>query len=61
MYDSSGFIEWLNDLPDTLGEDETGPTWGELGLKPDSPQSAKDAYTQYLQDKKQATQKGTKL
>jgi len=43
------FYEWLNEYPDDLGEDKD-MSWEELGLKPDAPQSAKDAFNEYLQE-----------
>jgi len=43
------FYDWLNDYPDDLGEDED-MSWEELGLKPDAPQEAKDAFNEYLKE-----------
>jgi len=43
------FYEWLNDYPDDLGEDED-TSWEELGLKPDAPQEAVDAFNEYLKE-----------
>jgi len=61
MYDISGFFDWLNDIPDNLGEDDSGPTFEERGLKPGAPQSAIDAYQKFLKDMKQARKNGVKF
>ena len=52
--DIGGFYDWLNDVPDDLGEDEFAPSWEELGLKPNAPQSAKRAYKKYCEAEAQA-------
>jgi len=54
MYDISGFYDWLNVIPDDLGENDFGPTFEERGIKSNAPQSAIDAYQKYLEDMKWA-------
>jgi len=61
MYDISGFYDWLNDVPDDLGEDDSGPTFEEIGLKQDAPKSAIDAYQKYLKDMECARKNNAKL
>ena len=46
-YELDLFYNWLNDYPDDLGEDDD-MSFAELGLKPGAPQSAVDAYEEYV-------------
>ena len=48
-YDISPFNEWINDLPDDLGEDENTPSVVERGIRDDAPPEAKKAYEEFLQ------------
>jgi hypothetical protein len=63
MYDISGFYEWLNELTDEVYEESNRlniDTWEVAGLRPDAPQSAKDAYKKYLEDMAYAREHGIK-
>jgi len=61
MYDISGFYDWLNKIPDNLGEDEFPPSFEIRGLMPDAPQSAKDAYSKFVKDVEWANKNNVKF
>lgn len=59
-YPGFDFSDWLNDIPDSLGEYDT-ISFEELGLREDAPTSAVDAYKKYLSDVREAKKDGVKL
>lgn len=61
LYDISPFSEWFNPIPDDIGEDDLDVGIDSFGLRPDAPQSAKDAYEKYLKDMEYAKKHGIKF
>ena len=52
------FLNWLNPIPDDVGEDDVTVGIEDYGLKDDAPPEAVAAYQKYIEDMARAEERG---